>query len=91
MAVTVAISLKPSYTLTAAPAPAVPDNVAVVAVVIPSVWLTPESANEAFRLGAGANVSTVIVLAAEAALRLPATSICLALKLCVPSVKPVRR
>ena len=59
--------------------------------VILSVPLAPESVNEALRLGAGANVSTVIVLAAEAALRLPATSLCLAVKLCVPSARPVAR
>ena len=83
------ISAEPSYTFTVAPASAAPDSVAVVALVILSVALTPVSANVATRLGAATTVSTVIVLAAEAALTLPAMSVCLAVKLCVPLARPV--
>ena len=67
-----------------------PDSVTVVALVILSVALTPESTNAATKLGAESpTVSTVIVLDAEAALTLPAMSVCVAVKLCVPFDKPV--
>ena len=77
-------SVAPSYTFTVLLASAVPVRVSVLSLVMPSPTVPLSVENAAIAGALGAAASTVTPKAAEAALVLPAASVAVAVRLCVP-------
>ena len=81
---TVPSSVAPSYTFTVLLASAVPVSVRVLSAVMPSPTVPVSFENVAIAGAPGAAASTVTLSAADAALVLPAASVAVAVRLCVP-------
>ena len=77
-------SVAPSYTFTVLLASAVPVSVSVLSAVMPSPTVPVSFENEAIAGALGSAVSIVTLSAADAALVLPAVSVAVAVRLCVP-------